>query len=151
MKDPKTVPINNDELEAEILKYQASSPDKKSRTASERLGQILLDLHNNILRSKNFNRYPQEVKEDMRSDSLVRVFRWALSSWDSTKGHKAFSYLTRCIFVNYISSVMKYYKKLNQRQQYVRDQLTQLAIAGDQNAMRKLGIWTTSLEATQDD
>lgn len=113
MKDPKTVPINNDELEAEILKYQASSPDKKSRTASERLGQILLDLHNNILRNKNFNRYPQEVKEDMRSDSLVRVFRWALSSWDSTKGHKAFSYLTRCIFVNYISSVMKYYKKLN--------------------------------------
>lgn len=135
-KSAKTRPIDNEELERELLAYQASGKDRNSRKASERLGQIILDLHDNILMHKNFNRYPQEVKEDMKSASVEMVFRWALSGWKKEKGFKAFSYLTRCVFQNYIKTAMNYYKRINRHRKWLKQQLEKLAETGDQTAYR---------------
>lgn len=150
-KNPRTTPIDNDELERELLAYQASGPDRDSRRASERLGQIILDLHDNILRHKNFNRYPQEVKEDMKSGSVERVFRWALSGWKKEKGFKAFSYLTRCIFQNYINTAMRYYRRINAKRLWYKAQLEELGAAGSQRAWRAAKEFRTYEEDVRDD
>lgn len=72
----------------------------------------MLDFHNNILKHKNFNRYPQEVKEEMRSFSIAKIVKSEMRRFDPSKA-KAFSYLTRAIFLNYLTVIGKYYKRLN--------------------------------------
>lgn len=53
-----------------------------------------------------------------------------LNSWNPKKGHKAFSYFTQAVFLNYIQVIARYYKKLNQQQQYIKDMLMKLGDEG---------------------
>lgn len=69
-------------------------------------------LHDKILCHKSFCRYRLDLKEEMKSYSLYRILKCGLKSFKPGKS-KAFSYFTRAIFVNYISCLQKYYKRLN--------------------------------------
>ena len=71
-----------------------------------------MDLHDNVLRHSNFCRYRQDLKDEMKSYSLFRILKCGLRSFDPEKA-KAFSYFTRAVFVNYITVIRRYYKKLN--------------------------------------
>ena len=65
----------------------------------------------------------------MKSYSLYRLIKRGISTWDPNRGCKAFSYLTRAIFHNFITILAKYYKKLNKHQEYIKYQLSKI----DQN------------------
>ena len=99
--------IDNDELEQELKKYI------ETEIVSERLGQILIDFHDHILQHKNFRGYRQDLKDEMKSYSLYRIIKRGLKTWNPNNGGKAFSYLTRAIFMNFITVISKYYRKLN--------------------------------------
>ena len=73
---------------------------------------MLLSMHDGVLRHKNFNKYRQDLKEEMKSYSLYRILKCGLKSFDKNKA-KAFSYFTRSIFMNYITVIMRYYKLIN--------------------------------------
>lgn len=118
--------LDNDEFERELAAWRASAEDPAERVPSERLGQLLMALHDGVLRHKNFRRYHQDVKDDMKSYSLYRILKNGLKSYDPSKA-KAFSYFTRAVFTNYVTAVMRYYRKLNARQRYIKGELMKLA------------------------
>lgn len=64
--------VDNDELEKELENYL------KTANISERLGQILIDLHDHILQHKNFRGYRQDLKDEMKSYSLYRIIKRGL-------------------------------------------------------------------------
>lgn len=96
--------IDNDELERELEAWRDSASDVEQRVPSERLGQLMMTMHDNVLRHRNFCRYRQDLKEEMKSYSLFRIFKCGLKSFKFGKA-KAFSYFTRSIFLNYITVI----------------------------------------------
>ena len=42
---------------------------------TEKLGEMFLTLTDHMLRSPNFNRYPKEVKEDLRGQALEKLMK----------------------------------------------------------------------------
>ena len=79
-------------------------------------------MHKNILRHRNFSGYSFDLKEEMMSYSLYRIFKCGLKSFKPGTA-KAFSYFTRAIFTNYITCICKYYKRLNDHQAYIKGEL----------------------------
>lgn len=88
-------------------------------------------MHENILHHKNFNRYRPDLKEEMMSYSLFRIFKCGLKSFNFKAGCKPFSYFTRAIFMNYITCISKYYDGINKHREYIKGCLTKLADRGD--------------------
>lgn len=89
-----------------------------------------MTLHDHILTHKNFNRYNQDLKDEMKSYSLFRILKCGLKSY-KFDGSSPFSYFTRAVFQNYITVIMRYYRKLNQKQEYVKGQLARLETGGN--------------------
>lgn len=89
--------IDNTEFEREIMVYR-----ELGHPESNRLGQLLTDLHLGVLRSMTFSGYPQEAKDEMMRHSMYRILRTKFQSWDRSKGHRAFSYYTRAVVNNYM-------------------------------------------------
>lgn len=111
--------IDNDELQAEMDAWRASSSNPDERVPSERLGELLILMHDKILFHKNFNGYRPDLKEEMKSYSLYRILKCGLKSFKFGTS-KPFSYFTRAIFMNYITCIGKYYDRINKHQQYVK-------------------------------
>lgn len=122
--------IDNNELLLEMEKWQHSAEKPEDRIPSERLGELLLLMHNKILQHRNFNRYRQDLKDEMRSYSLYRIIKCGLKSFKMDKA-TPFSYFTRAIFTNYIAVLKKYYTQLNRHQEYVKGVLVKLDTHGD--------------------
>ena len=78
----------------------------------------------------------------MKSFSLYRIFKCGLKSYNFKTS--PFSYFTRAVFMNYIQVVKKYYKKLNQHQQYVKYELAKIDTRGNPNLERLLNDFGVS-------
>lgn len=141
-----TIIIDNKLLETEVLKFQQTG------VASEKLGQILLDLTNNVLLHKNWRNYSQDIKDDMRSRALEKIIRYGLPHFSPDKGSTAFAYFTRICFTSYMEVVVRYYKNLNNHQKYIRSCLEKYAHdTNSRIALETLNQFQTSYESTQDD
>lgn len=66
----------------------------------------------------------------MKSYSLFRIIKCGLQSFNPEKA-KAFSYFTRAVFVNYITVIRRYYKRINKHREYVRGELAKIDTHGD--------------------
>jgi hypothetical protein len=97
---------------------------------------MLILLHDNILLHSNFRMYRQDLKDEMKSFSLFRILKCGLYSYNFKTS--PFSYFTRSIFVNYIQVLKRYYRKLNQHQEYVKNQLMKIDTKGNVNLERLL-------------
>lgn len=67
-----------------------------------------------------------------------------IKSWDPTRGSKLFSYLTRAVFQNYISVLCKYYSRINNHREYIRNELMNMDTKGDvklEQFLRELGLY----------
>lgn len=109
--------IDKEELEKEVLDW------KYTHKPSERLGQLLLDLHDNILMLNNFNKYSDDIKADMRGNSILKLMKNGLKSYDPSYGPRAFSYLTQAIYRSYQTTLRDYYRKLNNWQRWMKGQV----------------------------
>lgn len=111
--------LDNEEFTKEILSYQ------KTGIVSERLGQILLDLHKNILYSKNLYNLSEQDKQTFMSDSLYLILKTGLKTFNPKKG-KAFSYFTRAIYLNVYSALKKqrkYYDRFTPVDDFFQEKL----------------------------
>ena len=100
--------IDDAELRRELVKWRRSGRTPEQRTPSERLGQLILLLHDRMLGHARFRGYSQAVKEDMRGYSLVRVFKRGLLTYRFTGS--PFSYFTRGVYMNYVTFLRKHYR-----------------------------------------
>ena len=122
MKEKKMY-VDNDELYEEIKRAQTKG------YASEKLGKMLLLMHDNILVHNNFRRYSKELKEDMRSYSIGKILK-SLMRFDLSKKDKCFGYYSHAIFNNYVYIIMKHYKYVNGWKGYYNSRLQKLVDAG---------------------
>lgn len=141
-----TVLIDNKCLTEEVLKFQQTG------IASDKLGQILLDLTDNVLLHKNWRNYKQDLKDDMRSRAIEKIMKYGLPHFNPDKGSTAFSYFTRICFTSYMEVVARYYKNLNNHQKYIRNCLEKyICDTNSHVAIESLNQFQTSFESTQDD
>lgn len=78
----------------------------------------------------------------MKSYSLYRVLKNGLKSYDPEKGD-AFSYFTRAVFQNYYNVALRYYRKLNAHENYVKDCLIRfqnLGMKNIQDVLQRFGL-----------
>lgn len=145
-KTNNTIYIDNNELEQELLQYLST------KIISNRLGQICLDLCNNILLHASFRNYNTDLKDEMRSFAIEKLMKYGIMHFDPAKKSKAFSYFSRIIFTSYMTIIMKYYKRLNKEQAYRSFLLKKYAYEyGNTKLIAEAEQFQTSYESTQDD
>ena len=64
------------------------------------------------MRHRNFIGYRQDIKDEMKSYSLFRIFKRGLFTYNF-ECKNPFGYFTRAVFANYYTVLGQYYKKLN--------------------------------------
>lgn len=89
----------------------------------------MLLLHDRILLHENFRRYRQDLKDEMKSWSLFRIFKRGLFTYNFQTS--PFSYFTRAIFVNYAQVLKRYYQKTNLHREYIKGELVKLNFNGN--------------------
>ena len=127
---PKSLNNKKNYIDAdEFLKEVIQS--KKLGHCTERLGQLLLELHQHILTLSRFSKKSQEMKEEMQSYSLYRILSKGLLSFEDTSSPaRCFNYFTTAAINNLTQCAMRleqYQKKMtpipNNVIQKYRDQM----------------------------
>lgn len=54
-----------------------------------------------VLCHRCFNRYPEDFKDDMASESFWRIIRGLVNTYDTTR-EKAFGYVSHACFLNFM-------------------------------------------------
>ena len=124
--------------------WRTSAENPDDRIPSERISELLLQLHRNILGHKNFVRYSRDLKDEMVSYSLWRILKSGLKCYDPAKGSTPFAYFSAAAFRNYVTVIKRYYKALNGKQKYMRKVLDGLDTRGDEVLERLVKEWRQS-------
>ena len=110
---PKRAPnnyIDADEFLKEVIQSQ------KIGQCTERLGQLLLELHDHILTLSRFAKKSQEIKEEAKSYSLFRLLSKGIFSFEDTASPaRCFNYFTTAVINNLTQCAMRleqYQKKM---------------------------------------
>lgn len=122
--------LDNAEFYGELLKWRDSHRDPMQRTPSERLGELLILLHDRIMGSGKFRGYRQDLKDEMKSFSIYRILKCGLKSYDFSKKNP-FGYFTRAVQLNYIQVLKQYYNRLNRHQEFVKNELAKVDTQGN--------------------
>lgn len=67
--------IKSDELYNEWHKWKDSHEEVEKRVISSKLGIMLMDIADHLLQHHNFNRYPQHMKDEMKSDAIMKQLK----------------------------------------------------------------------------
>ena len=97
-------------LEAEEL-YNEYKKSVEDGQCTERLGEMFLTLTDHMLRSPNFNRYPQEVKEDLRGHAIVKLMKSLKTVKLEFTPHQIFNFATRAAYTAFLSELGRHYKQ----------------------------------------
>lgn len=76
---------------------------------SEEFAKMLLLIQEKVLLFPRFASYPDEVKDEMRSENLMR---WVKRGWRTINPEKnPFSYITTACALNFLTALEKYFKR----------------------------------------
>ena len=97
-------------LEAEEL-YNEYKKSVEDGQCTERLGEMFLTLTDHMLRSPNFNRYPKELKEDLRGHAIVKLMKSLKTVKLEFTPHQIFNFATRAAYTAFLSELGRHYKQ----------------------------------------
>jgi hypothetical protein len=104
--------VDNKELLAELIKF------KKSGTASERLGEVFLDLVDNYATKSNFSGY--SYLEEMKSRAIYFLLLYS-RSFNPEKSNNAFAYCTQIVKNAFIQVIKKENKHAETKKNFVEE------------------------------
>lgn len=118
--------IDRNELHSEMKAY------KDTGVISERLGQLFLTITDHILGHSNFRNYTQDVRQEMKSHSLLMLVKYS-HNCDAYQrdARQTFNYITTVVMNACKQILIKYYKRLNTQRELERqyvDIMTQQGI-----------------------
>lgn len=90
--------VNNEELKNELMKFKATGK------ASERLGEIFLDLVENYATKSNFSGY--SYLEEMKSKAIYFLLCYS-KSFNPEKSTNAFAYCTQFVYHAFLQVIKK--------------------------------------------
>ena len=99
-------------LEAQDL-YDEYKKSVENDQCTERLGELFLTLIAHMLRSPNFNRYPKEVKEDLRGHAIVKLMKSLRTVRFDLTSQQIFNFATRTVYTAFLSELGRHYKQEN--------------------------------------
>ena len=109
-------------LEAEDL-YDQYKKSVEDGQCTEKLGEMFLTLTQHMLRSPNFNRYPKEVKEDLRGHALEKLMKSLKTVKLEFTPHQIFNFATRSVYTAFLSELSRHYKYENTKRAATRKYL----------------------------
>ena len=77
---------------------------------TEKLGEMFITLTNHILRSPSFNRYPIQVKEDLRGHAIVKLMKSLKTVRLEFAPQQIFNFATRTVYTAFLSELGRHYK-----------------------------------------
>lgn len=121
-KEQKMKENKRNYLEAEEL-YDEYKKSVEDGQCTERLGEMFLTLTCHMLRSPNFNRYPKEVKEDLRGHAIVKLMKSLKTVKLEFTPHQIFNFATRSVYTAFLSELGRHYKFANLKRAATRKYL----------------------------
>lgn len=121
MSNDKNYYVKESDLELQLDAWRKSAKNVEDRIVSEQFARNIELIATHLLTHKRFSRYPQQDKDDMKQDAILKCIK-NLKNIDTAKG-SIFSYLTRVCWTAFIVYLGKYYKNLNERRQLLSDAL----------------------------
>ena len=103
--------------------YDEYKKSVENDQCTERLGELFLTLIAHILRSPNFNRYPKEVKEDLRGHALEKLMKSLKTVKLYLTPQQIFNFATRTIYTAFLSELGRHYKYENTKRAATRKYL----------------------------
>lgn len=97
-------------LDAQDL-YDQYKKSVEDGQCTDKLGAMFLTLTDHMLRSPNFNRYPKEVKEDLRGRALEKLMKSLNTVKLEFTPHQIFNFATRTVYNAYFSELARHYKQ----------------------------------------
>ena len=92
---------------------------------TEKLGTMFLTMTEHILRSPSFNRYPSQVKEDLRGHALEKLMKSLRTVKLQYSPQQIFNFVTRAIYNAYFSELARHYKFENLKRKVTKQYLMQ--------------------------
>ena len=92
---------------------------------TENLGTMFLTMTEHILRSPSFNRYPSQVKEDLRGHALEKLMKSLRTVKLQYSPQQIFNFVTRAIYNAYFSELARHYKHENLKRKMTKEYLLQ--------------------------
>ena len=84
---------------------------------------MFLTLTNHILRSPSFNRYPIQVKEELRGHAIVKLIKSLKTVKLDFTPHQIFNFATRTVYTAFLSEISRHYKFENLKRKVTKDYL----------------------------
>lgn len=109
-------------LEAQDL-YDQYKKAVEGGQCTDKLGEMFLTLTEHMLRSPNFNRYPKEVKEDLRGHAIVKLMKSLTTVNLSFTPQQIFNFATRTIYTAFLSELGRHYKAENLKRRMTKEYL----------------------------
>lgn len=111
--------INAEEFKSEVMK------SKENGQCTERLGQLLIELHQHCLRMERYNKKPQDVKDEIMSFSIYRILKRGFETYDpEATAKKTFNYFSCAAITNMLRKLQDIEKKQKREVQY-KDEILQ--------------------------
>lgn len=98
---------------------------KETGTISEEMGKMMLLLAQKVMTMKYFNRYPQDMKDEMVQEGCAKIMK-NLHNMKPEKKSGFFSYWTHCVFTAGMVYLSNYYKQLNNKRQMLMEAISKL-------------------------
>lgn len=117
--------IDRNELHSEMKAY------KDTGVISERLGQLFITMVDHILGHSNFRNYTVDIKEEMKSHSLMLLVKYS-HNCDAYQrdARQTFNYITTIVMNSCKQVLQKYYKHLNTQRELERQYIDIMAQQG---------------------
>ena len=103
--------------------YDEYKKSVENDQCTERLGELFLTLANHILRAPNFNRYPIQVKEDLRGHAIVKLMKSLKTVKLVLTSQQVFNFATRTVYTAFLSELGRHYKQENTKRAATRKYL----------------------------
>lgn len=93
----------------------------------DRLAKGLMEITVRILRSRKFNGYTEDWKEEMKGNALTALMKCLKEKrYDNTRPNtKVFSWATRVVFNQFTYTIRKKKSEIEKRKKYIEEALTQ--------------------------
>ena len=133
--DEENFYLTNDMIYQEWVKWRDSAVDISQRTIPEQLALYVQQIAKGILLSRRFVNYSDEIKEDLVSDAILKVFK-NLKNMKEEKKDSFFNYITRTCYCSFYYTLSKHYKYVNARRKLIEASLQKMEPIMSISAMR---------------
>ena len=109
-------------LEAKEL-YDEYKKSVEGGQCTDKLGVLFLTLTDHMLRSPNFNRYPTQIRSDLRGHALEKLMKSLKTVKLEFTPHQIFNFATRTIYTAFLSELGRHYKFENLKRKVTKEYL----------------------------